>query len=112
LARQRLVAAVELLMSLVQHRLGMDSNKLRILRCYIPTVAPISVDNGWDDWTEAAISILLSTRLAKNGKNKTKHNLFVQSKAEPSTVAGDRKNMSKIKKNVLAVFERLGKGSF
>ena len=111
LVRQTLAAAIQLLMSLVQHRFDMDADQLRVLRSHIPTVSHISPDNGWDNWTEASISMLLSNRLLKNGAIKTTDSSLVESEAEHSGVARGRKNAGKIKKSLFAVFELLRRSS-
>lgn len=111
LVRQRLAAAIQLLMNLVQHRFDMDVDQLRVLRSHIPTVSHVSLDHGWDNWTEAAISMLLSNRLLKNGATKTMDSSLFKSEAEQGSVARGRKNAGKIKKSLFAVFELLRRSS-
>ena len=98
-------------MNLVQHRFDMDMDQLRVLRSHIPTVSHVSLDHGWDNWTEAAISMLLNNRLLKNGATKTMDSSLVEPEAEQGSVARGRKNAGKIKKSLFAVFELLRRSS-
>ncbi|GLE10365.1 hypothetical protein PINS_up022466 [Pythium insidiosum] len=116
-ASNRLSCCVRLILMLIQFRFHLDDENARLLACYLsPEIheyaasgagAATAVDGqGWEERTDAAMTELLRTLLAKqpapNG-NKEAAAAVVQDLSLPE-------DTKKLKKHITIVCDRLGKG--
>ncbi|KAJ0412357.1 hypothetical protein ATCC90586_009547 [Pythium insidiosum] len=115
-ASNRLSCCVRLILMLIQFRFHLDDENARLLSCYLSpeihefatsgTAAATAVDGqGWEERTDAAMTELLRTLLAKqpaaNGNKDTA--AVVQDLSLPE-------DTKKLKKHITIVCDRLGKG--
>jgi Bardet-Biedl syndrome 9 protein len=102
-AQCTLAAAVQMILLLIQLRFNLDEDGLRTLRSYIAPVVHDTFEQGWEEWTEAAVTTLLKTLLAKSGKDASSGPVT----AGPLAPLADT---SKLKKHISVVCERLARG--
>jgi Bardet-Biedl syndrome 9 protein len=100
---ESLAAAVQMILLLIQLRFGIGEDGLRVLRSYIAPVVQDTLEQGWEEWTEAAVTNLLKTLLAKS----TKEGVYGAAGNQPLTPLQDT---SKLKKHISVVCERLARG--
>lgn len=99
-----LAASVQMILLLIKLRFGLDEDGVRVLRSYISPVVQDTLEQGWEEWTEAAVTTLLKTLLAKSGKEGAS---AVVPGGQPLAPLMDT---SKLKKHVSVVCERLARG--
>eukprot|EP00794_Sanderia_malayensis_P017473 gene17473-19220_t len=80
---------------------GMNDQQYEILQQCLSPVVPQSDDQGWQETTDAAITYLLKTCLAKSSKDQ---NVIIQPLSMP-------KDTVKLKKHIALMCERLNKGA-
>jgi len=100
-ASNALVCATHLMLLLIQYRFDMRKDDIKVLRHYLSPIVVDSPTQGWEESTDAAMTHLLRTSLAKNAKEAT-------SMPQPLAVPP---NTDKLKKHIVLVCDRLAKGS-
>ncbi|GFR41608.1 hypothetical protein Agub_g2332 [Astrephomene gubernaculifera] len=99
-AARRLAGCVQLLLLLVRWRFGLTEAEFGVLRA---SMAPEVIDGsevGWEETTEAAMTHLLRTCLAKNAKEQ----------AVQVTPLAPAKDTQRLRKHVSLVLERMARG--
>ena len=102
-AQCTLSAATQMILLLIQLRFDINEEGARVLRSYVTPVVNDTLEQGWEEWTEAAVTTLLKTLLAKSGKDQ----------ASGPVVSGTLSPLadtSKLKKHISVVCERLARG--
>ncbi|KAK3251108.1 hypothetical protein CYMTET_39543 [Cymbomonas tetramitiformis] len=99
----RLSCGCEVILLLIKCRFGLDAENFELLRGYLSPVVEDSIDQGWEEVTEAAMTHLLRTALAKSSKESAGANM-------PLTMAS-LTDTSKLKKHIGVVCERLARGA-
>eukprot|EP01064_Diplonema_japonicum_P016658 TRINITY_DN24663_c0_g1_i1.p1 TRINITY_DN24663_c0_g1~~TRINITY_DN24663_c0_g1_i1.p1 ORF type:complete len:838 (+),score=128.30 TRINITY_DN24663_c0_g1_i1:34-2547(+) len=95
-----LVCATHLILLLVQYRFDMKKDDIKIFKHYLSPVVVDSPTQGWEECTDAAMTHLLRTSLAKTYKE-------AMSMPQPLQVPPDT---NKLKKHIALVCDRLAKG--
>lgn len=99
-AGQQLSCAVSLILELLRLRFGLDDRNMEVIRSVIsPHVQ--NYESGWEECTNAALTYLLRTKLAKSEK---------ESKVSQTDLVVSE-NTDKLKKHITIVFDRISKGS-
>ena len=83
----------------------------RVLEAYVSPVVNDQMDHGWEEWTDASVTSLLKTRLAKNAARDGDDG----AERERAPGGGARRpapmtDTSKLKKHISVVCERLARG--
>jgi len=99
-AADRLSCGCELVLMLVRCRFGLDAESYETLRGYLSPVVNDSLEQGWEECTEAAMTHLLRTSLAKSAKEAV----------GLSTQLTPLADTNKLKKHIGLVCERLARG--
>lgn len=122
LAGNRLACCVHLILLLIQFRFHLDDANAQLLACYLsPTVhqggspeggsvGSVAEEQGWEERTEAAMTELLRTLLAKQQQS----NATTAATTAAATNASDLQmpeDTKKLKKHITIVCDRLGKGA-
>lgn len=105
-AQCTLAAAVQMILLLIQLRFDIDEEGLRTLRSYIAPAVHDTLEQGWEEWTEAAVTALLKTLLAKSGKDQASSGAVAGNQGPLALLA----DTSKLKKHISVVCERLARG--
>lgn len=100
-----LAAATQTCVLLIALRFQLNSDDLKTLRAYLSPKVVDTPEMGWAEWTEAATTTLLKTKLAKGGDRTTGG---VHGTGQPLPLLQDT---SKLKKHVSVVCERLARGA-
>ena len=97
---QRLSCAVSLILLLVKFRFNLDNKNIEVLQNCLSNHIQ-NYQTGWEEATNAAMTYLLRTKLAKNAKESgaTQADLQFPTSTE------------KVKKHITIVFDRISKGS-
>lgn len=95
-----LACATHLILLLIQYRFEMRKDDIKILKHYLSPIVVDSATQGWEECTDAAMTHLLRTSLAKSAKEAT-------SMPQPLAVPPDT---GKLKKHIALVCDRLAKG--
>lgn len=100
LAANRLSCSVSLILLLMSHRFELNNEAFGILRAHLSPTVDDNLEQGWEEITDAAMTHLLRTTLAKTAKS---------SSAAPVdlTIPDDT---TKLKKHITIVCDRLAKG--
>ncbi|XP_023334277.1 protein PTHB1 isoform X1 [Eurytemora carolleeae] len=93
---------IRLLLMLAKLSLGLDDAELEKLEAALPPVIQTGQDQGWEETTDAGLTFLLRTALAKAGRENQG--------ATPITLEYP-KEISRLKKHVSSVMDRINKGS-
>ncbi|KAG2488148.1 hypothetical protein HYH03_013291 [Edaphochlamys debaryana] len=99
-AARRLGGCVQLLLLLVRWRFGLSDPEFMVLKGCIPAEIHDGSDVGWEETTEAAMTHLLRTSLAKNAKEQ----------AVQVAPLAPAKDTQRLRKHVSLVLERMGRG--
>jgi len=100
--QSQLAAAVQMIILLIQLRFGLDESSAKILHSYIAPSVCDTLDQGWEECTEAAVTTLLKTLLAKSAKESIATG---QQSLQPLADTG------KLKKHISVMCERLARGA-
>lgn len=95
-----LSCATHLLLLLMRYRFNLDDNDFDVLRAHLSATVDDNSEQGWEECTDAAMTHLLRTSLAKSAKDTA-------AVPQPLTVPQDT---SKLKKHITIVCDRLTKG--
>eukprot|EP00998_Keelungia_sp_KM082_P012888 NODE_92_length_2703_cov_43.368401_g88_i0.p1 GENE.NODE_92_length_2703_cov_43.368401_g88_i0~~NODE_92_length_2703_cov_43.368401_g88_i0.p1 ORF type:complete len:885 (+),score=212.26 NODE_92_length_2703_cov_43.368401_g88_i0:82-2655(+) len=95
-----LTCATNLMLLLIRYRFQMKKEDFKVLQHYLSPVVVDSQTQGWEECTDAAMTHLLRTCLAKNVKESS-------SMPQPLQVPND---INKLKKHIALVCDRLAKG--
>ena len=109
-AAATLSAATRTVAGLIALRFGLGDDAARVLEAYISPVVNDQMDHGWEEWTDASVTSLLKTRLAKNaadGENGAERERAPGGGARRPAPMTDT---SKLKKHISVVCERLARG--
>ena len=92
-------------------RFGLGDDAARVLEAYVSPVVNDQMDHGWEEWTDASVTSLLKTRLAKNAAREGDDG----AERERAPGGGARRpapmtDTSKLKKHISVVCERLARG--
>lgn len=97
----KLAAAVQLMLIIIKYRFGLDRDAELMLRCCLsPEVLDSAGGVGWEEHTEAAVTGLLRTVLARNAKEA----------AAAVIPLASFKDTARLKKHLSLVLERMAKG--
>ncbi|KAL6763407.1 PTHB1 N-terminus-domain-containing protein [Haematococcus lacustris] len=96
----KLSAAVQLLLLLASFKFGLQAGELAVLRSALAPEVSDGEDVGWEEATEASLTQLLRSCLARNAKEA----------AVPLPALAPAKDTSKLKKHLALVLERLSRG--
>lgn len=100
IAGQQLSCSVSLVLELVRLRFNLDDRNMEVIESVIsPHVQ--NFESGWEECTNAALTYLLKTKLAKSEK---------ESKVSQSDLSVPE-NTEKLKKHITIVFDRISKGA-
>ena len=97
---QRLSCAVSLILLLVRFRFGLDERNIEVLMNCLSNCV-VNYQTGWEEATNAGITYLLRTKLAKNSKESG------ATQADLTFPA----NTDKLKKHITILFDRISKGA-
>jgi Bardet-Biedl syndrome 9 protein len=100
-AGDHLGAGCELVLLLMRYRFALDAEAYRVLRSYLSPLVNDSVEQGWEECTEAAMTHLLRTTLSKSSKDAV----------SITTQLAPLQDTSKLKKQIGVVCERLARGA-
>eukprot|EP01006_Ploeotia_vitrea_P029213 TRINITY_DN61798_c0_g1_i1.p1 TRINITY_DN61798_c0_g1~~TRINITY_DN61798_c0_g1_i1.p1 ORF type:complete len:865 (-),score=120.59 TRINITY_DN61798_c0_g1_i1:1500-4094(-) len=99
-AANSLTCATNLMLLLIRYRFQMKKDEFKQLQYYLSPVVVDSQTQGWEECTDAAMTHLLRTCLAKNARESS-------SMPQPLQVPSD---INKLKKHIALVCDRLSKG--
>eukprot|EP00877_Chromochloris_zofingiensis_P007511 jgi/Chrzof1/3012/Cz12g08060.t1 len=99
-AGQALGAAVQLMLQLIRYRFALSAEDVEVLQCALTPVVEEGPEVGWEETTEAAMTHLLRSSLARSAKESAA--------VVPPLVTA--KDTQRLRKHVSLVLERLGKG--
>eukprot|EP01012_Entosiphon_sulcatum_P026014 TRINITY_DN3140_c0_g1_i1.p1 TRINITY_DN3140_c0_g1~~TRINITY_DN3140_c0_g1_i1.p1 ORF type:complete len:869 (-),score=169.44 TRINITY_DN3140_c0_g1_i1:72-2678(-) len=99
-AANTLSCATSLMLLLIRYRFGMKKEDFKVLQNYLSPQVVDSQTQGWEECTDASMTHLLRTCLAKNIKEQS-------SMPQPLQVPSDT---NKLKKHIALVCDRLAKG--
>eukprot|EP00658_Telonema_sp_P-2_P004199 TRINITY_DN11578_c0_g2_i1.p1 TRINITY_DN11578_c0_g2~~TRINITY_DN11578_c0_g2_i1.p1 ORF type:complete len:700 (-),score=174.65 TRINITY_DN11578_c0_g2_i1:246-2345(-) len=99
----RLAAATRLFVLLLRFRFQLDDSNYNCLLCHFSPDCVDNLDQGWEERVSASLLYLLRTSLAKQGKGTRDGSAMVHD-------AGLLQDVSKLKKHITTVVDRLGKG--
>ena len=110
-AAATLSAATRTVAGLIALRFGLGDDAARVLEAYVSPVVNDQMDHGWEEWTDASVTSLLKTRLAKNAARDGDDG----AERERAPGGGARRpapmtDTSKLKKHISVVCERLARG--
>lgn len=97
---QRLSCSVSLILLLLKFRFSLDAKNVEALQSCLSSHIQ-NYQSGWEECTNAAITYLLRTKLAKNSKESSASQADLQF---PS-------NTEKLKKHITILFDRISKGA-
>lgn len=106
LASNRLSCSTYLVQILMKLRFELDRENFDILCAHLSGECPTSAEQGWEERTDAAMTHLLRTSLAKTSRNAKNTNHV--SMATELLMATETK---KLKKHITIVCDRLAKGA-
>ena len=98
-AANRLSCGTQVLLLLVRFKYEMEQADLDVLQQYLSPSVNDDAEQGWEECTDAALVYLLRTLLAKNARDA----------GGAAAAIAMPKDTSKLKKHLLAVFEKLPK---
>ena len=96
----QLVCSTHLVLLLIQHKFDMRKDEFKLFKNYLSPIVSDSSKQGWEECTDAAMTHLLRTALAKTYKE-------AMSMPQPLQMPADT---SKLKKHIALVCDRLSKG--
>lgn len=96
-----LSCATDLLLMLMRYRFDLDDDNFDVLQAHLSPLVDDNSEQGWEECTDAAMTHLLRTTLAKSAKDTA-------AVPQPLTVPSDT---SKLKKHITIVCDRLTKGA-
>jgi len=99
-ATNHLVCATQLMVFLIRFKYGLDEENFTVLNHYLSSTVTDSLDQGWEEVTDAAMTHLLRTVLAKNARDSA-------TVAQPLKPLEDT---TKFKRHIQIVCDRLQKG--
>lgn len=99
-ATTHLVCATQLMVFLIRFKYGLDEENFAVLRQYLSSTVTDSLDQGWEEVTDASMTHLLRTVLAKNARDSA-------TVAQPLKPLEDT---TKFKRHIQIVCDRLQKG--
>ena len=99
----RLAAATRLLLLLFRLRFGLSPFDVELLTSHLSPVVDETLDQGWEERTDAAVTHLLRNTLNKDGGSKETRGFSPAQLTRPP-------DASKLKKHITIVVDRLHKG--
>mmetsp|Transcript_22638 Transcript_22638/g.70294 ORF Transcript_22638/g.70294 Transcript_22638/m.70294 type:complete len:843 (+) Transcript_22638:343-2871(+) len=96
-----LACGCQVIIMLIRYRFNLDDESFEMLSSYLSPVVETVGEQGWEECTDASMTHLLRTSLAKNAKEQT---------AVPQPLA-PLKDTTKLKKHISIVCERLARGA-
>lgn len=99
-ATNHLSCATQLMVFLIQFKYGLDAENFALLRSYLSVHVEDCLDQGWEECTDASMTHLLRTVLAKNARDAA----TVAQPLKPLT------DTTKFKRHIQIVCDRLQKG--
>eukprot|EP01007_Sphenomonas_quadrangularis_P000881 NODE_173_length_1924_cov_98.348800_g130_i0.p2 GENE.NODE_173_length_1924_cov_98.348800_g130_i0~~NODE_173_length_1924_cov_98.348800_g130_i0.p2 ORF type:complete len:512 (-),score=206.18 NODE_173_length_1924_cov_98.348800_g130_i0:356-1891(-) len=99
-AANSLTCCTNLMLLLIRYRFNLAKEDMNILKHYLSPVVVDSTSQGWEECTDAAMTHLLRTCLAKSAKESS-------SMPQPLSVPQD---VNKLKKHIALVCDRIAKG--
>lgn len=100
-AANDLSCATHLLLLLMRYRFDLDDNNFDVLQAHLSPSVADNAEQGWEECTDAAMTHLLRTCLAKSAKDTA---------AVPQPLAVPQ-DTTKLKKHITIVCDRLTKGA-
>ena len=100
-AANNLSCATHLLLLLMRYRFDLDADNFDVLQAHLSPTVDDNSEQGWEECTDAAMTHLLRTSLAKSAKDTA-------AVPQPLTVPNDT---AKLKKHITIVCDRLTKGA-
>ena len=100
-AGRRLAAGTRLLLLLLRLRFRLSDEETAALACYLTAEVDDSLEQGWEETTDAALVHLLRTALAKGAR---------EAGAGVAPLGGLPQDTTRLKKHVAVLCERLSKG--
>jgi len=97
----RLSCATYLMLMLIRYRFGLDDDSFEVLRAHLSPDVEDNQEQGWEELTDAAMTHLLRTVLAKSSRDST---VIPPPLSMPS-------DTTKLRKHITLVCDRLGKGA-
>jgi len=101
-AAHKLSCGCELILLLIRYRFSLDNENYEALRSYLSPTVLDATEQGWEECTDAAMTHLLRTSLAKSAKDSAG--------GVPAPLA-PLADTSKLKKHIGIVCERLARGA-
>ena len=105
--RARLAAATRLLHLLLKLRFGLTAEDVASLEAHLSPLVEETVDQGWEERTDAAVTHLLKTALAKD---RDAHKEGGGGRSSAHGALARPPNAEKLKKHITLVADRLNKG--
>jgi Bardet-Biedl syndrome 9 protein len=97
----RLSCATHLMLMLIRYRFGLDDESFEVLRAHLSPDVEDNQDQGWEELTDAGMTHLLRTVLAKSNRDSA---VIPPPLSMPS-------DTTKLRKHITLVCDRLGKGA-
>jgi len=98
---QNLSCATHLMLMLIRYRFNLDDENFQLIRAHLSPEVADNTEQGWEEITDAAMTHLLRTSLAKSAK---------ESAVAPAPLSMPA-DTNKLKKHITIVCDRLAKGA-